>query len=124
VPGGKGKIKGTDGNTFSKDNQPSGESKSKGRIKKYLLRDIAQQLLTGDSKDAIQDLARYLGIDPDQIDIETAMHLKQMERALKEGDTKAYNAVMDRVKGKPVQAIEISEHQIKPIRLVAPDANK
>lgn len=114
--------KGNPKTQFSRENQPSSKAKSEGRKKKYLLKDISKQLLAGDSKSAMEDLARYLGVDVEQIDVETAMHLKQMEKALKDGDTKAYNAVMDRIKGKPVQAIVMDEVKIKTSRYV--DATK
>jgi len=93
---------------FSSENQPSSDSKSTGWQQSSLLKKIASQLIDGDSKEALTELAKYLKIDVNEIDIETAMHLKQIELALKNGDTKAYNAVMDRIKGKPPQAIDHS----------------
>ena len=106
------------GSRFSKDNQPIGEVKSDGKRKKSLLKDIASQLVSGASKDALLSLANYLGVEIDALDIETAMHIKQMEKALVEGDTRAYNAVMDRIKGRPIQAITIDEVAIKTRRYI------
>ena len=35
------------------------------------------------------------------------MTLKQIEKALEVGDTKAYNAAMDRMQGKPKQSLDV-----------------
>ena len=111
----KGLNKGNESTQFSKSNQPTPEQKSNGHAKKALLKQISEQLLSGDSADDMSVLAKYLGIDVNAIDIETAMHLKQIELAIIEGDTKAYSAVMDRIKGKPLQAIEVKEtHDVRP----------
>lgn len=107
--------KGNKKTQFSKENQPSSEAKSNGHKRKALLKDISQQFISGDSKEALKELAQYLGIDVDNIDLETAMHLKQMERALKNGDTKAYNAIMDRILGKPKQTLDLNTDNVKPI---------
>jgi len=62
--------------------------------------------MVGKSKEALESLAKYLGLQVDEIDIELALHLKQIQKALNEGDTKAYNSVMDRLKGRPKQEID------------------
>ncbi|TYP71497.1 hypothetical protein [Aquimarina intermedia] len=115
MSGGKGKIGPKDGKLFSKDNQPTGEAKSLGKKKKALIKDICAQIITGDAKESFQGVADYLGLSIEEIDFETAMHLKQLEKAIKKGDTTAYNAIMDRTKGKPVQAIQMEDMNIKPI---------
>ena len=50
-------------------------------------------------------------------------HLKQMEKALKNADTSAYNSVMDRIKGKPIQSITIDESTIRTRRYVDATGN-
>lgn len=115
--------KGNKETQFSSENQPSAKAKSEGIKKKYLLKDISNQLLQGDSKKAMESLAEYMGVDVDRIDVELAMHLKMMERALKEGDVKAYNSVMDRIKGKPVQAITMEELNIKATKYINATGN-
>lgn len=115
--------KGNKKTQFSSENQPSAKAKSEGIKKKYLLKDISNQLLQGDSKKAMESLAEYMGVDVDRIDVELAMHLKMMERALKEGDVKAYNSVMDRIKGKPVQAITMEELNIKATKYINATGN-
>ena len=112
------------GHLYSKENQPTPEAKAAGHIKRIILKDIAKQLTTGTYKQALIELAKVLGVDADAIDLETAMHLKQMEKALVNGDTFAYNALMDRMKGKPVQAIQLEETKVLPSRFTIIDASE
>ena len=91
---------------FSSDRQPKPELISLGHKRKKLLKTISQQLVEGESKEALKSLAEYLGVNIEEIDLETAMHIKQMEKAIKDGDTRAYIAVMDRIEGKPQQKID------------------
>ena len=100
--------KGNPEHAFTSENQPSNEAKSNGIKKKYLLKDICNQIVGGTAADSLKALSELLGIPVNQIDIETLMHLKQIEIAINTGDTKAYSAVLDRLKGKPMQAIDHS----------------
>ena len=99
-------LKPENGVKFGKDNQPSPEAKKTGRMRKRVLKEISEQLVTGDSKEALKNLADYLGIEVDEIDLKLAMHIKMIEKVLKEGDVRAYNSIMDRLEGKPKQAID------------------
>ena len=54
-----------------------------------------------------------------QVDTETAITLKQAQKALKDGDTYAYNSLMDRLYGKAKQAIDINENQAPTIDMRA-----
>lgn len=106
MPGGNKNIKGTDGNTFSAENQPSPESKSKGRKESEAFKKIAKTMIRPNAtiNEILEVVKVCFGIEPGQeISVETLMHLKQMEKAVKDGDTRAYIAVMDRLKGKPLQ---------------------
>ena len=93
---------------FSSDNQPSPEAKKKGWQKKRLLKDLADILLQGHKLNEFKTLAKDLGIDltDDEMTLEVAMSLKQAEKAIQKGDTSAYNSVMDRLKGRPMQEID------------------
>ena len=118
------------GNTetqFTSDNQPSPEAKKKGWQKKRLLKDLADILLQGDKLNEFKKLAKDLGIDltDEEMTLEVAMSLKQAEKAIQKGDTSAYNSVMDRLKGRPQQAIDHTSkgekisHQLTPQEIKA-----
>lgn len=91
---------------FTSKNQPDPELKSKGWKKKMLLKDIAEQIVKGGAVDDLKPIADYLGVSQENIDVETLMHLSQISKAIQKKDTQAYNAVLDRLKGKPMQAID------------------
>jgi hypothetical protein len=91
---------------FSSTNQPTKAAKVEGRRKATLIKDIAKQIVKGGVKNALKPLAEYLGLDVDEINLETVMHLKQMEKAIKEGDTASYNSVMNRIAGKVTEQID------------------
>lgn len=59
-------------------------------------KELARLILAEGLKDEkVKTALREAGHDPDGMDNETAMLLRQIEKALKTGDTKAYKAVMD-----------------------------
>jgi hypothetical protein len=91
---------------FSSTNQPTNRAKREGKKKAKLIKEIASQIVKGGVKKALIPLAEYLGLDPDEINLETVMHLKQMEKAINDGDTNAYNAVMNRIAGKAKEFID------------------
>ena len=62
-------------------------------------------------------LAKIYGIPKDAVDTELVMHHKQVSKAIEEEDTKAYNAVLDRVEGKAPQAIVTTDANTKPEEL-------
>lgn len=115
--------KGNKEHAFTSENQPSGKAKSMGKKKRLVLKDIASQIVKGEAIKDLKPLAEYMGIQESEIDVETLMHLSQMSRAIKEQDTRAYNAVMDRLKGKPRQEIDHTtngESMNKPLMNVDP----
>lgn len=88
---------------FSKDKQPSPKAKSRGKKKAMLLKDLANMVVNGEAKEKALKTARAVGLDFEQITIQIAMTLRQIEKALAKGDTQAYNAAMDRLVGKAPQ---------------------
>ena len=96
------------GKGFTSENQPTTDAKIRGKKKAALLKNVAKQLVGGGVKEALIPLAEYLEIDIDSIDLEMAMHMKQMELALKKGDTVAYNSVMNRLLGKPKEDVTVT----------------
>lgn len=108
MPGGKGKINGSDGIKFSKEYQPSPKVKSEGHKRKRALKDLADALIKGERLDKCKAIAQKVGIDlkDSEYSLDIAMTLKQIEKAFDEGDTKAYIAAMDRLLGKATQMVE------------------
>lgn len=96
------------GKKFSEENQPSPESKSKGWQNKRIIKKIAESVLSGDMKDVAEKIAKTFGLNEDDLDLATLADLKQLEKAIIDGDTKAYTAFMDRLRGKPKQTQEIT----------------
>ena len=57
--------------------------------------ELVRMMLQMDVSDAqVLEAMRKLGYEPDEVDNELAMHARQIEKAQKTGDTKAYAAVM------------------------------
>lgn len=92
---------------FSKDNQPSPKLKSDGHKRKKALKDLADALISGDRLEKCKVIANKVGIDlkDGEYTLDIAMTLRQIEKAFDEGDTRAYQAAMDRLLGKPPQQI-------------------
>lgn len=96
-----------DGVKFSKDYQPSTEAKLRGRTRSYTLKAIAESVVSGKMADIGEKLKTQFGLTED-VTVEVLAHLRQIEKAIKSGDTQAYNAFMDRFKGKPKQAVDVT----------------
>ena len=117
--------KGNKATQFTSSNQPNGLAKSKGKSQKRLIKDIASQILSGNMVKAEKSLASYLGLDIKNIDLETLMHLKQFEKAIKDSDTRAYIPIMDRLKGKPKQEVDSKPlKEFKPTTITFVHSNK
>jgi len=52
-----------------------------------------------------EERIKFFQLD-EEMTLEVAMSLKQAEKAIQKGDTSAYNSVMDRLKGRPMQEID------------------
>lgn len=73
-----------------------GIASGKARREKKHGKELARLILAEGLKDEkVKAALREAGHNPDGMDNETAMLLRQIEKALKTGDTKAYKAVMD-----------------------------
>ena len=110
MPGGNKNIKPEDGKPFSKDYQPSPEAKKEGMRRKRNLKELADAILSGKGLKDAKLIAKAVGIDlsDKEFTLEVIMTLKQVEKALIDGDTRAYSAAMDRLKGKPEQSVDMT----------------
>ena len=95
---------------FTKENQPTSEAKSAGRKRVRDLKQLAAMLLNGEGVDRAKLTAKQVGInlEDDEYTLEIVMTLRQVEKALKKGDTRAYNAAMDRMRGKAPANLDIT----------------
>lgn len=108
-----------DSTPFTSENQPSGKAKSEGKRKKRLLKDLAQALVSGERLDKCKAIAYKVGLDlsDDEYTLDIAMTLKQIEKAIDDGDTRAYQAAMDRLIGKPDQRTEnTNTHKLEEVK--------
>jgi len=102
---------------FSKESQPTPEAKSEGWKKRRTLKELADALLNLKGIEKAKETAIAVGMDlsDDEFTLEIVMTLRQIEKALKKGDTPAYNAAMDRMVGKPLASIEVDNtHKFDP----------
>ena len=83
----------------------SAESRRAKKQRKLILQDILE--LKANKKVATK-IAEVYGIDATDISLEAAMDFMQVTKAIQSKDTQAYNAVKDRVYGKPKQEIQQS----------------
>lgn len=93
---------------FSKENQPSGEAKSAGKMKKKKGMELAKAVLDLSFKgmknsELKKAAAEYYGIDESEITVEMMLLFRQAEKAIQKADTHAFVALMDRAHGKPKQ---------------------
>lgn len=92
-------VKGnTDGRKISNDGGLASAMQANSvasRRKRKEGRELVRYLLSLDVKDdRIIKAAMEAGLSPDEVSQEVAMHQRQIEKAIKTGDTKAYRAVM------------------------------
>lgn len=77
------------------------------RRKAKTIKEILREAMKGAApKDAVNVLVQAFGLDPKDITNADAMIYAQMHKAIAKRDTAAFNAVLDRVDGKPMQAVE------------------
>ena len=106
--------KGNPEHEFTSDNQPTPEAKSAGKRRKRELKELAEALITGEGLQKAKKIAASVGVDlsNEEFTLEVIMTLRQVEKALAKGDTPAYNAAMDRLRGKAKQITE-NTHEFK-----------
>ena len=80
------------------------ESRLANRHGKELIREL---LARGIKDPSVREKVEAFGFDPDEITNELAMHVRQIEKAQRTGDTKAYAAVM-KVAGYDEQNLNLS----------------
>lgn len=102
--------KGNKATQFTSENQPSPEAKSLGRRKKRTLKELAEIVVEGKGLEKAKQIAKRLGIplEDDEFTAELIMTLRLIEKAINLGDVSAYSAVMDRMKGKPKQSVDVT----------------
>jgi len=83
----------------------SAEVRRAKKQRKLILQEILELKLNEKVADKI---AKAYGVDAKDITLEAAMDFMQVNKAIESKDTQAYNAVKDRVYGKPTQ--EIKQH--------------
>tara|TARA_R110002020_G_scaffold13283_3_gene48086 strand:- start:2474 stop:2896 length:423 start_codon:yes stop_codon:yes gene_type:complete len=81
------------------------EARRKKKQRKLILKDILELNL---NEKVAAKIAKAYGVDAKDISLEAAMDFMQVNKAIESKDTQAYNAVKDRVYGKPKQ--EIQQH--------------
>jgi hypothetical protein len=95
---------------FTSTNQPSGEAKRNGLLKRKtgveLARAILQLSFEGAKDSPLKKAAaEYFKIPEKEITVEMMLMFRQAEKAVQKGDTRAFDAVMDRAFGKPKQDV-------------------
>jgi len=97
---------------YSKDYQPPPENKSAGKRKRRMLRELLDIVTNKKFNDKQKSewhklAAAYFGVPENEVTVELMMDFRQLEKAINTGATDAYNAVKDRVYGKPKQSIDL-----------------
>ena len=94
---------------FKKGHKPNRKAISIGKRKKAMLQMALEAKLTGKLKKEYRAVFEEFGIDPDDMTFEEFLHFKMIFKIVAESDVKAYQAFMDRIKGKPTQKVETEE---------------
>lgn len=100
------------GKCFSASNQPDPELLRKGWARKRALKQLLKVqnpgMFHGSKTDYVSVVAAFFNIPEEHKDLVTVrmiMDYRQIEKAVLKGDTYAYEAVLNRVYGKPAQAL-------------------
>lgn len=93
------------------------ETKRKKKLFKQIINDIMDQPATKEMEKVIQKSFGANGVD---LTLKEAMVYAQVVKAIKKQDTQAFNALVDRVDGKPVQDTKI-EHKGPLVKIIRDD---
>lgn len=95
------------GKQFTSEYQPDPQNKSIGLKKRFALRDLLRMstgaIKTKSGEDLREKIALAFGVEIEDVTHEMLMDFKQIEIAVKKGDTAAYKAVKEFTYGKPKQ---------------------
>ncbi|MCP4178056.1 MAG: hypothetical protein GY756_09835 [bacterium] len=84
-----------------------GKASVKSRKKKRMIKEVIEQYLDISAPlKVIDKLSKIYKIDKKSITNKEAMILTQLSKAITKQDTQAFNAILDRTEGKPLQTIE------------------
>jgi len=119
---------------FSSTNQPDPEKQKATKAKKRVIKETIRALLETQYKFAPdsqlkKQMVAAFGADVLKKPILEVMALQQVQKAILKGDTQAFTALLDRVDGRPVQAIaetdpDGNELEGVPIKLTFPKGMK
>lgn len=102
-----------------KGGKSSGKSKRKSKIFKEAITQILDSPTPDKMVREIQELFNLTkGI---KITLKEAMIFAQILKAIRDGDTQAFNALVDRVDGKAIQSIETSEASTRELCIITQD---
>lgn len=95
---------------FSKENQPTGKQKSDGHKKRQAIKEMIRMMFENkykfsDDSQLKKQMITAFGPEVADKTILEIMTLQQVQKAILKGDTQAFIALLDRVDGRPVQAI-------------------
>lgn len=95
---------------FTKENQPSSESKKAGWAKRKTAKEVVKavtelKFIGAENSEILKKAAKYYGIPQKEITVLMMMVFRQIEKSIQSADTGAFNSVMDRGFGRPEQPI-------------------
>lgn len=101
------------GKKFTKDYQPAPKAKSEGWKKRRFSRDLIKEMLNGkfkftDKSQVKKNLIQSFGEEVVDLTIGELMTLRQMHKAISEGDHNAYKTLVDQALGNPKQEVNNS----------------
>lgn len=127
--GGRGLNPVPKGKTFSKDYQPTGNAKSKGKKKKRFARELVTEMLQMPYKFAAdsqvkKQLIQNFGNEIVEMTVGEVMTLQQMQKAIMKADTIAYSTLLDQAFGRVSQHVDLTSKgetiNTKPVLQILP----